>query len=161
MDIGGNAKVECFQANSLEQVQECKQLAEAISATTQKTFQELGMTTDVASTTSAATESTVSSTSENVSTGPIQDLGNAVSGILGSVMGLASLAFLGPILGPICSLCSCIICICLIIMVGKSMMSGGGGGDSYSSNSMGMGSMSMPSASSLSSSDISSYLPKK
>ena len=162
MDIGGNAKVECFQANSLEQVQECKQLAEAISNTTQKTFQELGMKTDVANTTATATESTVSSTSENVSTGPIQDLGDAVSGILGSVMGLASLAFLGPILGPICSLCSCIICICLIIMVGKSMMSGGGGGGDSSSSAgtgtgMGMGSMSIPSVPSLSSSDISSY----
>jgi hypothetical protein len=156
MDIGGNAKVECFQANSLEQVQECKQLSEAISNTTQKTFQELGMKTDVTNTTASATESTVSATSENVSTGPIQDLGNAISGILGSVMGLASLAFLGPILGPICSICSCIICVCLIIMVGKSVMSGGGGSDSSMDFSK-----SIPSAPSLSSSDISSYLPKK
>ena len=52
MNIGGSANVECFQANSLEQVQECKQLAEAISNTTQKTFQELGLQTDVTNTTS-------------------------------------------------------------------------------------------------------------
>ncbi len=123
MDIGGNAKVECFQANSLEQVQECKQLSEAVSSTTQKTFQELGLKTEVDNSTSTQTESTVSSKSENVSTGPIQDLGNAISGIIGSVTGLASLAFLGPILGPICSLCSCIVCILLIVMVGKAMMS--------------------------------------
>ena len=168
MDIGGNAKVECFQANSLEQVQECKQLSEAVSNTTQKTFQELGMKTDVTNTTDSATESTVSTTSENVSTGPIQDLGNAISGILGSVMGLASLAFLGPILGPIFFLCSCIICFCLILMIGKSIMSGGEGSSIGSSkgssidSSIGMSMpVQIPSVPSLSTSDISSYLPKK
>lgn len=155
MTIGGSANVECFQANSLEQVQECKQLSEAISATTQKTFQELGLKTDTTNTTSSATESTVSSKSENVSTGPIQDLGNAVSGILGSVMGFASLAFLGPILGPICSLCSCIICICLILIIGKSMMSGGDSGSSMGSMGSTMGSApNMPSAPNTSMSDV-------
>lgn len=123
MDIGSNANVECIQVNSLEQVQECKQLSEAISNTTQKTFQELGMKTDVINKTSSETESKVLSKSENVSTGPIQDLGNAISGIFGSFMGLASFTFLGPIIGPICCLCSCILCLCLILIIGMSIMS--------------------------------------
>jgi len=128
--VGGNANVECFQANTLQQVQECKQLAEAVASTTQKTFQELGMTVEASNTTSSETKSSVSSKSETVATGPIQDLGNAVSGIIGSIGGLfgcASLAALGPILGPICSLCCCIICCCLLLVVGKSMMGSGGG----------------------------------
>ena len=134
MDIGGDAKVQCFQANSLEQVQECKQLSEAISATTQKTFQELGLTVEVENTSSTATESTVSSSSENVSTGPIQDLGNAVSSIFGSIAGLASLAFLGPIAGPICALCSCVLCLICLLMIGMMVVSKMGG-----SSSMGVG----------------------
>ena len=43
LDIGGNAKVSCIQTASVEQVQNCKQLSDAISKTTQATFQELGM----------------------------------------------------------------------------------------------------------------------
>lgn len=159
LDIGGNAKVKCVQANSLEQVQECKQLSEAISNTTQKTFQELGLKTDVANVTSSKTESTVSAKSENVSTGPIQDLGNAISGIFGSIFGFASLAFLGPILGPICSLCSCIICICLVILVFKSVS--GGGSESSASSSGLAGSLGSSGLSSLSSSDFTKNLTSK
>ena len=122
--VGGNAKISCDQTNSLESVQECKQLSEAISKTILKTAQELGMKTETSNTAATKTEATSTSKSENVSTGAIQDLGGAVSGILGSVTGLASLAVLGPILAPICCCCCCIICICLIIIIGKSMMGG-------------------------------------
>lgn len=140
MDIGGNAKVECFQTNSLEQVQECKQLSEAISNTTQKTFQELGLKTDVTNSNATTTESSVLSKSENISTGPIQDLGNAISGIFSSVFGLASLSFLGPIFGLICCLCSCLICVCLIVLIGKTFLSGQNTNDN--SNLSGMSGMS-------------------
>ena len=132
MNIEGNAKVECVQANSLEQVQECKQMAEAISKTTQETFQELGIKSSVANTTASKTESTVSSTSESISTGPIQDLGNAISGILGSVTGLASLTAMGPSLSIVCSICCCIISICLIFVFMR--MGGSEGSGSISEN---------------------------
>lgn len=173
MNIKGNAKVECFQANTLEQVQECKQLNEAINTTTQKVLQELGLKVSTENTTKATTEAKSSATSENVSTGPIQDLGNAVSGIIGSVSGLvgsvsglASLAMLGPILGPICSICCCIICICLIIIIGKSVMGGGGGGSGSTSgissgisngisNGISSGSMDMSSMSGMSDMPVS------
>jgi hypothetical protein len=122
IDVNGNATVECFQSNTLEQVQECKQLSDAINTTTQQVLQELGMEMVTVDTTSSTTESIATAQSENVSTGPIQDFGNAVAGILSSVFGLASLEFLGPILGIVCSLCSCIICIILIVIVGKTIM---------------------------------------
>jgi hypothetical protein len=134
--VGGSANISCNQSNTLEQVQECKQLSEAINKTTQKTFQELGIKTEVANTTTSKTEATTTSKSENVSTGPIQDIGNAISGILGSIMGFASFAALGPILGPICCLCSFIIGVCLILIIAKSIM-----GEGYSSSSSSIGSI--------------------
>ena len=138
MEISGNAKVQCFQANSLEQVQECKQLSESVSSTTQKTFQELGLITDVENTTSSAIESSVSSKSENVSTGPIQDLGNAI----GSIFGMASLAAFGPILGPICGILLSIICAILLFILFKFIMGNLGGGGSSMGSSIGANMMS-------------------
>lgn len=107
--VGGNANVECIQSNSLEQVSECKQMSEAISATTQKTLQELGIATESASETSSALESSNSATSENVSTGPIQDAGTAISSVIGSVGNLFGLGILGAFLPFIC--CAVIILI--------------------------------------------------
>lgn len=131
--VGGDANVQCVQTASVEQVQECKQLSEAVSKTTQATFQELGMTVDTQSTTGSTTESTVSSTSENVATGPIEEVGAALEGIMGAL----GLAFLGPILGPICSICSCIILVVLLVTIFKAMAGGGGGGGMDSISSMG------------------------
>lgn len=111
--VGGNANVECNQSNSLEQVQECKQMAEAVATTTQETLQELGIETSSASETKTSVESSNSATSENVSTGPIQDAGAAVSGILDSAAGLLGMAFLGPFLPFIC----CAIIAIIIFMV--------------------------------------------
>jgi hypothetical protein len=137
MDISGNAKVSCIQTASVEQVQNCKQLSEAISKTTQATFQELGMKTDSTSQTSSATESTVSSKSENVATGPIQEIGKAVSDML-TALGLAMLA---PFIGPICSICCCIVIVLCLVFVFKAV-AGGGGDNSNSSFTSGMSGMS-------------------
>lgn len=122
INIGGNANVQCFQANSLKQVQECKQLSDAISKTTQQTFQELGLKTDITNQTSSFTDSNVSSASENISSGPIQDLSNGIGDIIGSIFGLSSFAFLGPIIGPICLLCSCVLCLLFIFFISKSVL---------------------------------------
>ena len=110
--VGGNVDVSCNQSNSLEQVSECKQMASAISATTQKTMQELGIKTDTASETTAKVESSVSATSENVSTGPIGAVMGGISGILDSAAGLLGMAFIGPFLPFIC----CAIIAILIFM---------------------------------------------
>lgn len=101
--VGGNANVKCNQSNSLEQVSECKQMASAVAETTQQTLQELGIETKTTSESAATTEATTSATSENVSTGPIQDIGSAVSGIIGSFGSLLGLGFLGAALPFICS----------------------------------------------------------
>jgi hypothetical protein len=100
--VGGNANVECNQSNTLQQVQECKQMASAVANTTQKTLQELGIKTTSASETTTKVESSVEATSENVSTGPIQDMGAAVSGIIGSMGNLFGLGMLGAFIPFIC-----------------------------------------------------------
>lgn len=110
VDIGGNANIECIQTASVEQVQECKQLSDAISKTTQATFQELGLTVETESDTGTSTESTVASKSENVATGPIEEAGNAISSIVGAV----GLAYLGPIIGSVVIICSIVLLLALI-----------------------------------------------
>jgi hypothetical protein len=135
--VGGNAKIECNQSNSLEQVQECKQLSSAIQGSFNKTAQELGFKVKTESTTSSKTKMEGSATSESVATGPIQDLGNAVSGIIGSVgnlFGLASLGVAGPFIVYSCCIVCCIILSCVSVMfVAKSGGdSGGTGGPSFS-----------------------------
>ncbi len=143
--VGGNANVGCTQTNSIEVVQECKQLSEAINKTTQEVFNELGLTIASESDTSTATESTVSAKSENVSTGLVQDLGSAVSGILdsfGGILGAFGLAALAPYIGSFCMICCCVLSVVLIFTA--MGMSGSGGGSSSSS----MGSMDSLGASS-------------
>jgi hypothetical protein len=110
INVGGNANIECIQTASVEQVQNCKQLSESIQKTTQSTLQELGLVVQTENTTSDATTSTVTSKSENVSTGPIEELGNAVSGIFSSI----GLAFLAPFISPICAIC----CILIFLLLG-------------------------------------------
>lgn len=136
MNIGGSANIECIQTASVEQVQNCKQLSDSIQKTTQATFQELGMSVDTASSTASSTESTVSSKSENVSTGPIQEIGNAISSIFGAI----GLAYLGPILGSVILCCICLVCLCLIMFIGTSLMGSGTKNDSDTGTGIGTGS---------------------
>jgi hypothetical protein len=128
MNIEGGAKVDCDQSNTLEQVQECKQLNEAINKTLSETAQELGFKIDNTNKTASTTESTSKATTETVSTGPIQDLGNAIGGILG----LASLGVAGPFI-----VYACCICCCIILSVVSSMfvIKSGGGSASISTPS--------------------------
>lgn len=110
--VGGNANVKCNQSNTLEQVQECKQMSEAISATTQKTLQELGIKTDTASETTTSTVASSEATSENVSTGPIQDAGAAIAGVVGAVGNLFGMGILATMMPFIC----CVVIAILIFM---------------------------------------------
>ena len=121
--VGGNAKIECNQSNTLEQVQECKQLSEAIQKSFAKTAQELGFKVTAANTTASKTEMKSEAKSESVATGPIQDLGNAISGILGGVLGLASLGAAGPFI----VVCCCLFCCIMLSCVGSVMAKSSGG----------------------------------
>jgi hypothetical protein len=127
MKVGGNANVPCNQSNSVEQVSECKQLTEAINKSMSKAAQELGFKIEASSSTKTKNEVKATATSEAISTGPIQDLGNAVSGVIGSignVFGLASLGVAAPFI-----IYSCCICCCIILSLVSSaiaMKSGGG-----------------------------------
>jgi hypothetical protein len=153
MDVGGNAKVSCVQTASLEAVQNCKQLSEAISKTTQSTFQELGLTTSVTNETASTTESTVSSKSETVATGIFQDLGNLITGLFG----MLGLAFLGPLISPICAICGIILCACSAFIAYRAIS--GSGGDSGSGSGAGFGSGSGSGSMTDTISDMSSSLP--
>lgn len=115
MDIGGDAKIECIQTASVEQVQNCKQLSDSVQKTTLATFQELGLVVETESNTGTSTESTVTSKSENIATGPIEEFGNAIGNILSSF----GLAFLIPFISPIC----CICCILLLLLLGFGLFS--------------------------------------
>ena len=139
--VGGDANVECIQTASVEQVQECKQLSESISKTTQATAQELGMIVETESNTGTSTESTVSSTSENVATGPIQEIGDAISSIIGAI----GLAYLGPIIGSVVICCVCVILLGLLGFLASQFMQSDNAGkliDKIDPNSMGMSGMS-------------------
>lgn len=161
VDVGGNANIECIQTASVEQVQECKQLSEAVSKTTQETFQELGLTVATESDTSASTESTVSSTSVNIATGFIEEIGNAISSIIGAI----GLAYLGPIIGSVVIIFAVLILLGLIGFLVSQFMGSENGAkliDKIDTSSMGsMGSMgnmgnmgSMSSVSGMSGGDI-------
>ena len=134
---GSEVDISCQQSNSLEQVQNCKALNTSISETTQKTFQELGFSTDVTNSTSNDSKVENTSTSVNTQTGFIQDTYSGIAGVFGSVgnlitglVGGSSLAFLGPTSGSICLCVCCVVCILLVCTVLSSM---GGKGDSGAS----------------------------
>jgi hypothetical protein len=121
----------CNQSNTLEQVQECKQLSEAANKVLQETAQELGFKVIIENNTVVKDESAAGSGSKNESTGPIQDLGNAIGGIFGnlaSLFGLASLGAVGSFAVSFCCCCCCILIILLVIyMAGNSGNSGNSG----------------------------------
>lgn len=108
INVEGEANIECIQTTSVDQVQKCEQLASSIQKTTQETFQELGLTVATESDTGTQTESTVTSKSESVSTGPIEEMGDAIAGIVGAF----GLAFLGPMSGSI------VLCIVVLVILG-------------------------------------------
>ena len=133
--VGGNANVTCNQSNTLEQVQECKQMAEAANKTLQETAQKLGFKVLTESETALADKLAAEAKAKNESTGPIQDLGNAVSGIIGSVGNLFGLASLG-MAAPFIVVCCC-VCCCVLLSCASSLMaakSGGGSGPSGNFN---------------------------
>jgi hypothetical protein len=123
---GGSQSGTCVQTNSLVQVQECKQLTEAINKTLSQSAQELGFKISTSSNTTSNTQSTAGATSETVHTGPIQDLGNAISGIFSSMAAGEAMS-----LGIICCVICCCLIACLFFMKGSGS---GASGDSVTGN---------------------------
>lgn len=132
---GENISAECAQSNTLEQVQECKQLSEAANKTLIETANELGfkISTENTTTTTADTEATTETKQED--TGPIQDFGNAISGIASSISGALGMASLGVAAPFIIYSCCCVCCILLccvssMMVKSKSGSDAGAGADS-------------------------------
>ena len=122
-NVGGNANIKCFQQNSIEAVVKCELFSEAVGETLQKTFQELGMKVETDNSTSSKSVASASSTSENVSTGPLQDFGTAISGIIGSIAGPMAAAYAAPFIVICCCCCCCIMLIAFMVMSGSSSQS--------------------------------------
>ena len=126
--IGGKVDTECIQTNSLEQVQKCKQLADAANSALEQTMQDLGFKVIKADSVKTSTDASGSAKSEQVSTGPIQEVGKAVSDAItavGNVIpGMASLASLAA-LSPFLLACCAVVCVCLISLSSSLLMSAG------------------------------------
>lgn len=92
-------------SNEAEIATECILTAANTSKSTSEIASKLGIT--IANDTKTKSEGSITSktTSENVSTGPIQDLGNAVSGIINSI---------GGIFGNMIMAYACIAIVCLL-----------------------------------------------
>lgn len=116
------AEISCIQSNSLEQVQTCKAMSSAINKSMEEAIEELGLKIEAENITTSETKTKAEVKSETVTTGPIEELGNAVSGIFESI----GLAFLGPFF-PIILICCCIICCCIILAIGRTLMSNSSG----------------------------------
>ena len=116
---GGSANVECVQTNSLEQVQECKQLAESLNKSFKKTAEELGFKITSENEAASETEAKAETESKNVSTGPIQEIGTAIAGILGGIFGI----MMAPAIASTVSFF--IVCLCSVIMSIVFAMMGG------------------------------------
>ena len=111
--IEGDANIGCIQTNSLEQIQKCKQMSDALNKTAQQTAQQLGLMTTTDNTSATTTDASASAKSVNVSKGPIEELGNAISGVLDSVFGILGL---GLLFSPSGLFLCCILLVIIIII---------------------------------------------
>ena len=98
--VGKNAKVNCQQTNTLAQVQECKQLNEAINKTMQETAQKLGFKVKQTNVTKSESKATGEATST------------------------ATVSMFAGGCGSLCCICIIIIICCLVAKGGG--MAGGG-----------------------------------
>lgn len=117
LDIGGSANVECYQTNSLEQIQRCKQLSESLNETMNQTLQELGLKSDTIAETSSDTKAETSVETENISTGPIQDISTGIATVFTSIGDIFGFGSFGSTLSSICSICCILIIVCIVAFV--------------------------------------------
>lgn len=120
-----NVTLECFQSNTVEQVQECKQFSEAANKALSETAQQLGFKVETENSTTTNTEVKASSSAKNEQTDLLTDLGNAFSKAvdsLGGVLGIASLGAFSPFIILCCIVCCSILlsCACSLSLSAKS-----------------------------------------
>lgn len=137
LDIDGssNGKASCIQSNNIESVLKCKQLIQAVSDSTTKTIQDLGMKVQTTNLSGSDTEMKSDVKSEYTATGPFQDFYNGIGGIFKSLGGALSMGQGGG------ASIFIVICVIVIICIGgfifmSSGSGGGGGGGSDLSNAM-------------------------
>lgn len=116
----GNVEIDCVQANDLESVQNCQQLATAISKTSSAVAQELGLTIVNESTTKTENEATGVTKTTVEATGPISEFGDAIGNALTAI----GMGIMAPFAIPsvICSVICC--CIIIIVLVGGAYLGG-------------------------------------
>jgi len=125
--VGGNAVLAVRQGQAATLVSKCIQDSKFANKIIDNAAKTLGLSIDEKSTTKKETTLSSEARSEQINTGLIQDLGNAVGSILsgiGDIFGNILGAFTGPIflISFICVFCLCSFCI-------LSMFSGGGKGE--------------------------------
>ena len=124
--VGGNANIGCTQTNSIEVVQECKQLSEAINKITQDTANELGFVIEGESSTTSVDTVTATTKSDNVTTGALQDLFTGVADVITSAGAFFNTPFFYII---------AIVAVIAFIGYIYYQFSGGGGGSGSGSSS--------------------------
>jgi hypothetical protein len=109
--VGESANVNCTQSNSLEQVQECKQLNEATHNTLTKTAQELGF--KVLTESETQSETSINQESSKKKSGFFYNIEN--------MLDLTSLGSSGPFVIICCCICCCVLlsCICFTMFKGS------------------------------------------
>lgn len=130
-DEGGKVDLSCVQTNSVESVTSCKSLSQAINKSVDGIIKDLGLQTVKEDKVKAKSESDASAEAKNVATGPIQDMGKAVAGVVdsvgnaaGNILGGAALLTLGPSL-----IAFLLCCCCCVISIGLVFLSKGSGSD--------------------------------
>ena len=108
----GTTNNNCNQSNDLNTIQNCKQLSNVISDTTNQVFQEYKILTNANNETKQVVNASAESKSTSVATGPIQDLFNGIANVMGASTGLYSLSFI---------IISCVVLIiCVVMMSNKT-----------------------------------------
>lgn len=120
INVGGNANIKCDQNITLSQVSECKMLNSAINKSVSETLQKLGVKTEAKDITSSETEEKAEAKSVTVSTGPIQEIGTALTNIIGAIVGPVAAAAMAPYIASVSLCCCCCIIIIIVMLVMSS-----------------------------------------
>jgi hypothetical protein len=157
--LGAKTELSCIQSNTLEQVQECKQLSEAANTALIATATELGFKIETLDKAVVAAELEAISKASNESTGPLQDLTGLVNSFTG-LLGLASLGVAAPfVIYSCCIFCCILLCCSSSMFIAKSGSDSGSGTGSVNKSSGKMiGGYSTTTQTSLSSDSPSSFV---
>ena len=115
----GTANIECVQTNNLEQIQECKQLAESLNKTLKETASEIGFEVVSENVATSETKSDSKTKSINVTTGPIEEIATGMAGIISGIFGIVMAPYIASIV------CFLLIILCCVSSIVAFKMMGG------------------------------------